>query len=300
MDEQPFLKKKLTVCHKPYQIQNLLGEGSHATVWRARAMLYPHNEIALKIARATQGIAHERVQNEIWFLKEIAHPSIPPMLDHGVVEQHLWFAMPIFEPLQISLASKGRTTQVLLNDIRSEGYPARAAEVPLELRTRTAVGVLSDIGTVIAYLSGTGIIHADISPGNIMEKRGSLVHKQYVLADWGATALLNRYPAEAFGSLHFTAPERLLGQVGSKSDLFSLGVTCFYILTGNVPYHGKTGEEYYMDVASREGLAPSDITSGISSNIDRLVRDLICWRPEDRPEPEDVVRRMEKIRANFA
>lgn len=296
MEAQAFLKKKLSIGRKPYQIQSMLGEGSHATVWRAQALLYPHDEIAIKIARASAGIAHERVQNEIWFLKEIVHPNIPRMLEHGVYEQHVWFAMSIFDHLQIGFSSKGKMTQVLVSDIRSEGYPKRAQEVPLEQREKTAIGVLADIGTVISYLSGTGIIHADISPGNVMEKRGSVMRKQYVLTDWGATALLNRYPSEAFGSLHFTAPERLLGQVGSKSDLFSLGVVGFYILTGCVPYHGKTGEEYYMNVANHEGIAPSDLVPGISSALDRIVRDLICWRPEDRLDPEDLVRRMEKIR----
>lgn len=289
-------QKTITVKQKLYQILHCLGEGSHATVWFARAQFYPHDEITVKVAKAKEGIAHERLQNEIWFLKEISLPHIPPLLDHGTLDGHLWLAMPVFQKLQLSFPGKDQIIQVDVSDIRPQGYPSQASTIPFTYRQKLAVDVLADISKVIAYLAGTGIVHADISPGNIMEKRGSVVSKQYVLTDWGAAALIYRYPSESFGSLHFTAPERLLGQIGHKSDLFSLGVTTFYILTGTVPYGGSSGEEYYLQSVAKDEISPAAFIHEVAPPLDKLIRDLIRHHPEDRPEPMEVCKRIDKIR----
>ena len=296
MEPNQYLNKKVTIKQKQYQIQRYIGEGSHATIWGVKAMFYPQDEVIVKVAKAATGITQERVQNEIWFLKEIVHPHIPQLLDHGYLDKCLWLAMPVFEQLNLTFSYKGKLVKVLVSDTRSDGYPKKADKIPIEHREKMAVAVLSDIGKVIAYIAGSGIIHADISPGNIMEKRGSFITKQYVLTDWGAASLIHRYPEEAFGSLNFTAPERLKGQVGSKSDLFSLGVVVFYILTGKVPYPGAFGEEYYLSAVGRDGACPSDYVTGLSSGLDKVIRDLIRFQPQDRPEPDEVCRRIEKLR----
>lgn len=294
-DSGKFLHKTISLQGRQYQIQERIGEGSHSTVWLVRERFYPHQELTVKIARETQGIARERVENEIWFLNEIRHPNIPEFLGQGDLDGHLWVAMPVFQSLSIAASVRGKFHKIPVSDIRSEGYPRLASKVPLEQREKMAAAVLGDIGKVISYIAGTGIVHADISPGNIMEKRGSVVQKQYILTDWGASALIHRYPQDSFGSLHFTAPERLFGQVSHKSDLYSLGITCYYILTGTIPYAGQTGELYYLSVVDRDGAAPSDQAPGIFSPLDKLIRDMIRHKSEDRPEPEDVCRRIDKV-----
>lgn len=295
MDKSEFLQKTILLQQRQYQIQHLLGEGSHATVWCARERFYPHQEITIKIARDIGGIAHERVQNEIWFLKEIRHPHIPEFLGEGFLNQHLWLAMPMFQSLRLSFSNRGNLQYVMVSDISPKGYPQIASAIPLKYREKMAVAVLSDISKVIEYIAGTGIVHADISPSNIMEK-GTALNRQYVLTDWGASALIHRYPENSFGSLHFTAPERLLGNVGHKSDLFSLGVTCFYIVTGTVPYCGTNGEQYYLNTVERDGIAPSDFVDRVFSPLDRLIRDMIHHHVEQRPEPRDICKKIEKIR----
>ena len=129
-----------------------------------------------------------------------------------------------------------------------------------------------------------------------MIKKGSVLNREYILTDWGATALIHRYPEESFGSLHFTAPERLWGQVGYKSDLFSLGIVSFYILTGTVPYDGENGEEYCRNVIEKDGISPSEKIPQIPSGLDKIVRDLIRHSPQARPEPSDISKRIEKLK----
>ena len=97
-------------------------------------------------------------------MKEIKHANIPRLLDHGKWEGYLWLAMPTFLPLHVNIPLEGKLERVEMSDVGMEGYPKKAKSIPLELRQKIAVEVLSDIGQVIAYISGTGIVHADISP----------------------------------------------------------------------------------------------------------------------------------------
>lgn len=280
---------------KKYQIQNKLGEGSHATVWEAHHIFYPYNSLTIKVAKDKKQVAFERVQNEIWFLKEVSYPNIPKLLDYGTYKNYIWLAIPTLKELSITMPIYTKPELIKISDISPEGYPKFAARVPFVLRERVAIQILRDIGKVISYLSGTGIVHADITPLNIMENRGSIVDKTYYLTDWGATAMIHRYPEQTFGSLHFTAPERLLGNIGIKSDLFSLGVTAFYILTGTIPYPGTTGELYYLSVSKNDTIAPSDLEKDVNPNLDKLIKDLIRFKEVDRPQPEDLCKRIDKI-----
>jgi serine/threonine protein kinase len=287
-----FANKALIIRGRQYQIQSLIGEGSHSTVWCAQGRFYPHDTITVKIAKDKDGIAHERVENEIFFLKEVSHPHIPPLLDYGAIADYLWLAMPLYQKLTIHLPRRARLVKIPVADIRPQGYPSYVEKIPLQYREAIVLGVLADIGAVIFYLAGTGIVHADISPGNVMEKIGSLVKKHYFLTDWGASALIHRYPANTFGSLHFTAPERLLGEIDPKSDIFSLGVTSFYILTGRVPYGGENGEIYYRNAVERDGISPSEICPGITSSLDKLIRDMIRHNPQHRLDAKELRRKV--------
>ncbi len=291
-------KKTFFIAQKPYQIIQSIGAGSHASIWLARGVFYPHNEIIIKIAHETKGITAERVQNEIWFLKELKHDNIPPLLDEGITNGYIWLSQPLYQKLSISYIDTEDNVRKIAypEKVEQEGYAAIAKKIPFSLREQTTLDIIQDISLALQYIAGTGIIHADISPGNIMEKRGSIIKKQCILIDWGASALMYRYPEKSFGSLHFTAPERLFGEVCIKSDLFSLGIVCFYILTGLVPYTGENGELYYSSTIQNDGVAPSWFVSEINHNLDKLIQDMIRCLPEDRPDSDEVARRAQRIK----
>lgn len=290
-----FSEKKILVKGKPYQISSVLGQGSHAIVYKAQTLYYPKEEITIKVSREKEGTPRERLENEAWLLKELSHENIPPLLDSGNMDGYLWIAMPVYQKLSLAMAAQGKVENFYPDDFEANGYPEKASQIPLSIREKTTIAVLSNIAQVISYISGTGIVHADISPGNIMEKKGSLLSKSYILTDWGASALIHRYPAKSFGSLHFTAPERLLGEIGIKSDLFSLGIVCFYLLTGSVPYSGETAELYYLTAIERDGVSPSAVEKTINPSLDKIIRDLIRYKPSDRLEPQEVVKKIQKL-----
>ncbi len=288
--------KTFTIQGKQYKTTQVIGEGSHAHVWCARATSYPHDEITIKIAKEDD-VAKQRVQNEIRFLKEVQHSNIPELLESGVGPTP-WFAMPLLEKLHVSIPKGGQLQKYDISDTREKGYPSQASSIPFEYRQKVAIAALVDISSVIAYISGTNIVHADINPTNILAS-GSLIKKNYLLTDWGATALIHEYPDSTFGTLQFTAPERLFGEVSIKSDLFSLGVTIFYILTGKVPYQGKNGEEYYTSIIMEDNMSPCIFEKKTISSLDRLIRELIQKKPENRPGAPEAYKRIEKISAKY-
>lgn len=289
-------KRNFSIAGIPYQVQSLLGAGSHAGVWLARGLFYPYPELTIKIAHETTGACYECVKNEIWFLKQMKHDHIPPLLETSISDGYIWFAMPLYQKLTISIPDAGKLLHFYPEEIDCNGYQIKFSQIPFRIREQATWHILADMSKVIAYIAGTGIVHADISPCNIMEKRGSMVRKQYVLTDWGASFLLHNFPEKAFGSLHFTAPERLMNKITIQSDVFSLGVTCFYILTGRVPYVGNDGKEYYCNTIECDGFRVSALVKEVNPNLDKLIRDMIRHHPNLRPEPADLLPRLERIK----
>ncbi|BBM85676.1 protein kinase domain-containing protein [Candidatus Uabimicrobium amorphum] len=287
--------KTFVVNQRKHRVKEKIGEGSHAVVWLAEAIFYPHDAITIKTAK-DDSVAKERIKNEIEVLKELHHPNVPQML----ARDKEWFAMPHLRSVHVSLPDKGRIAEYDISNLNLEtGYPHHAKNIPLKYRENLAIRVIEDVANVIEYIASTGVIHADISPGNIMESRGSLINKKYLLTDWGATVLVNEVAEESFGSLHFVAPERFVDSAETKSDLYSLGAVAFYILTGTIPYPGNSGEEYYLNTAIYDGVSPADIEKDILPSLARLIAKLVRKEPKDRPLPEEVLRKIQKIKQKF-
>lgn len=291
------MKNKIFIINnRKYRIQKIIGEGSHSIVWVALALFYPHDEITIKIAKKDY---QERVKSEILFLKEISHKNIPSILQ--VDEKNLtWFAMPYLQSIKVSIPEKGKLKEhdISLLDLES-GYPSIAKKIPLLYRQKLAVRILEDIGKVMEYIASGNIVHADISPSNIMESRGSLVTKRYFLTDWGAMMYTQKPQESSFASLHFAAPERFIGVANTKSDLYSLGAVAFYILTGTIPYPGKTQEEYYLNTVIYDGVSPIDLESNMFSALAKLVSKLLRREPKLRPKANELCRKITKIKAKI-
>ena len=291
-------KKTFVVNNRKFRTHKIVGEGSHAVVWLAQALFYPHDEITIKIAKDNEA-GHECLKNEIAFLKEAHHPNIPPLLEIDSENAH-WFAMPYLQSIKASIPTKGKLTEydISLVDLET-GYPSIAKKIPLVYRQKLTLRILEDIGAVICYVSSGDIVHADISPSNIMESRGSLVTKRYFLTDWGAMLYAQKHQEDSFASIHFAAPERFTGTANAKSDLYSLGAVAFYILTGTIPYPGKNQEEYYLNTVIYDGVSPSDVEKDIVSALAKLISKLLRREAKLRPGAEELCKKVGKIKAKL-
>lgn len=132
--------------------------------------------------------------------------------------------------------------------------------------------VLMEISSILRFVHEQCIIHRDIKPCNIMRRREG---GQLVLIDFGVAKLLKqgnlKRPVTLVGSPEYMAPEQAQGKVVNSSDLYSLGVTCMFLLTGRSPLelYSPANDYWYWREALPEGKHLSD---RLGSVLDRLLQ----------------------------
>lgn len=280
-----FQNKKIKINKQPYIFEKQIGQGSHAQIWIAKAHFYPYQQIIIKVAQTPQNTPAERVLNESKYLQSFRSVHIPKLLDYGHWNGYPWLAMPIYQPLTLYFKEDNKIQTTTPEDFTH--YPENVSKVDLKTRENVVTDIIHQIGTVLSLLAEANTIHADISPGNIMENTQSHLEKHYILTDFGATYHLQSPPIKTYGSLHFTAPERFLGKPHITSDVFSLGSLCYYILTGTTPYFGKDSKEYCLNALERDEISPMSQIPEINPTLNKQIQEMIRYKPENRPDPRE-------------
>jgi len=216
-----------------FDIERAIGQGGMGTVYLARDRQLDR-PVALKVLPAEytqQSDLRERFLRETRTAAAFSHPNIVPVFsieDHGDV---LAYAMGFVE---------GETLAELV---------ARGGPMPV----RDVVRVLQDIGYALAYAHGRGVVHRDIKPDNIMIERAT---GRALLMDFGisrsvktsalktdtSTALTR--VGEVVGTPEFMSPEQAAGdELDGRSDLYSLGLTAWFALTGQSAMAGENTQK---------------------------------------------------------
>ena len=230
----------------PYRMDTVLGEGGMGMVWLAsRADGLYQRQVALKLLRP--GLADPglrlRFSREREILAKLEHPNIARLLDAGVgSEGQPYLALEYVEGIAIT------------------DY-CQAHEVSVEARLKLFLQVCDAVSHAHANL----IVHRDLKPSNILVTPGGEVR----LLDFGIAKLLDdpgqaaplhpRTEVRAF-TLHYAAPEQVRGEtVTTRTDVYSLGVVLYEILTGSKPYRlrRQTDAEWEQAILAVEPLKPS-------------------------------------------
>jgi serine/threonine-protein kinase len=205
-----------------YRLISLIGKGGFAEVWLAE-QLNLNRQVAVKvIPEVPQDLADqhyiERFTREAKAVAQLDHSSILPVIDYGNAGGYLYIVTPYV---------RGGSLQKRLNH---ESLPRAEA---LAIFERVLEGV--------AYAHQHGIVHRDLKPGNI------LLHSdgRAVIADFGVAKIENdtltlTQNGMILGSPEYMAPEQLMGYAEYRSDLYSMGIILYQLLTGRVPFTGPT------------------------------------------------------------
>jgi tRNA A-37 threonylcarbamoyl transferase component Bud32 len=205
-----------------------IGEGSFGAVYRARDAKL-QREVALKLlwtAEADAPSSSSRALKEARLLARVRHPNVATVYGADQIGGRVGLWMELV---------KGRT----LADLRRTQGPFGAREAAL-------VGL--DLCRALAAVHGAGLLHGDVKAHNVMREEGG----RTVLMDFGTgkdlsqdRARRHRGPADDFsGTPLYLAPEVFEGQTRTKAtDIYSLGVLLFHLVTGSYPVEGRTREE---------------------------------------------------------
>ncbi len=185
---------------------------------------------------------------ESQYLKELGnHPQIPALIDSGVDEDGPWIMQEYVpgENLEQFLAQHGSFSE---------------AEI---------IGLLKSLLPVLKFIHENHSIHRDVKPANVIFHRGL-----YYLVDFGASKHVSETvlgkTGTTIGSAGYAAPEQMFGKAGFSSDIFSLGVTCIYLLTGMQPF-----DLFDMSIGgwNWRGSLPKDkmVSEGLGQILDKML-----------------------------
>ena len=257
----------------PYTLLDLLGEGGMGRVFKAHQKRLGR-DVALKIIRREKlnhPAAEARFNQEVEALAKMTHPNVVTVFDADVVEGVHYYSMELID---------GTDLTKMVRDRGPLPFPEACEYV-----RQAAMG--------LQHAHEKGLVHRDIKPSNILVSRNGKVVK---LVDLGLARLMEapggeeagRLTVEGFviGTPDFLAPEqaRNPATVDIRADIYALGGTLFYILTGKVPFDGANATEKLMRHCTSP--IPSARTSrpDLPPHLDHIIAWCLAKRPEDRPQ----------------
>ena len=226
--------------------------------------------------------------NEARVLGHLDHANIIPIFDAFLSED----GRPVYTMREISGTSLGRI-------IAMETKSGDATPIALD-RTLTIVAQLAE---ALAHAHARGVIHLDLKPQNIIV----LAHDEVVLVDWGSARVfapdrhaskLDDHPelqhlAQApeeddsllIGTPRYMSPEQTespRSSLGPASDVFSLGIIFYQMLTGELPFHGASLEELLFHIRETDPFEPRKLDRGIPRRLSAIVMRMLAKSPADR------------------
>jgi serine/threonine protein kinase len=218
--------------------------------------------VALKVARDLQDGERQPVDMFQRFLQEyeiaqrINSPAVVRLHDLGVSDEHAWLVMEYFE----------------LGDLRRR---MRASLAP-----REALRLAAAIARSLATVHGAGVLHRDLKPGNIMLRNdGSVALIDFGLSKDLALALDLTDTGTIFGTPHYMSPEQGHAEaLDARSDLYSLGVILFEMLTGEKPYRAENP----MAIVYKHRKEPIPQLPAQCEAVQPLLERLLAKTPADR------------------
>jgi serine/threonine protein kinase/Tol biopolymer transport system component len=254
-----------------YEVIRELGRGGMATVFLARDVKHKR-DVAVKVVhpRVTSALAAGHFLHEIEVVAQLQHPHIVPLYDSGEADGSLYYVMPY----EAGLSLRERVV--------------RDGQLPID----DVVQILRDVCEALSYAHERGIIHRDIKPDNVL-----LSGRHAMVADFGvakaasdaAVPSADAVPRIALGTPAYMPPEQIQSNanIDHRADIYSVGVLSYELLTGRLPFDGKTRDEILS--AHLESL-PEPLgahRSDIPVSLGELVMKSIEKNPDDRWQSAD-------------
>ncbi|MBP1705849.1 MAG: serine/threonine protein kinase with sensor(s), partial [Chloroflexi bacterium] len=246
-----------------YRLVELLGQGGMATIYRAQDAQLAR-EVAIKLLRPEYGSDPDfvaRFRQEAQAAASLSHPGIVAVYDFGTDAAGPYLVMELVD---------GEDLGALLR--RNGPLPARQA-----------ARLVAEVARALEAAHARGLVHRDVKPGNIMITRSG----QVKVADFGiarawADARVT-LPGVTLGSVHYFSPEQALGEATTPaSDVYSLGIVLYELLTGRRPWEGDSAASVAMARISAPAPVVSDVRPNVPPALEAIDRKALAPDPAAR------------------
>jgi serine/threonine-protein kinase len=250
-----------------YRIQRKLGAGGMADVYLAEDQELGRR-VAIKILNgrhANDDQFIERFRREAKNAAALNHPNIVSIYDRGEAEDTYYIAMEFLD---------GRTLKELI--------VSRGA-APINVAIEYARQILS----ALRFAHRHGIVHRDIKPHNVLvDAEGRVKVTDFGIARAGTSQMTET--GSIVGTAQYLSPEQARGgEVDPRSDLYSLGVVLYELLTGKTPFDGDTPVEIAMKHLSNAPKPPSKLRPDVPPELDKVVLRALAKNPDERYQSAD-------------
>ena len=237
-------------------------------VWRARDTVL-HRDVAVKVLDGETALLRRMaIQTEALAAAKLAHAHVARVFDYGESE---------VEP--------GRLAPFVVMELL-EGTPLSRATLPMP--PALAFQICAQVAAALAAAHAQGVVHRDVKPGNIMLTADGVKVFDFGIAAEAGTLDEATNPNEVIGTPTYMAPERLTdAAVTPATDVYSVGVLLYRLLTKNLPWNAKTPIEI---VAAHVAQPPADLPDfpGMPAAVVNLYRRCLAKDPYERPPASEV------------
>jgi serine/threonine-protein kinase len=240
----------------PYRLIKHLQQGGMSTV-------YLGCHILTKAFVAIKVVDSYSVDLNMWYREReitqaLEHEHIVPCLDAGQYGRYHYLVMPYL---------RGGTLEDMLNGSK---LPLKEVSIILEQLT-----------SALAYIHTLGLLHRDIKPANILFDQDNNLY----LTDFGIVSWLGEKPghdSHMMGTPHYVAPEIFDGHMDVRSEVYSVGILLYQMLTGYLPFDGRSNQKICRHQRETRPLAPSFFNPSLPRSVEQVILSALEKDPRHR------------------
>merc|ERR1719384_61174 len=275
-DAEPSSKSKKYDVHKRYQFRRTLGKGASCRVVEAIDKEDKTKKLAIKIMSKERAICQTLYEHEVAILSKIQHKNIVQYID-GTEDESNYYVLT-------GLCEGGELFDRIVNP-------------EFKITEKVAASLIQDMLRSLEYLHGLNIVHRDLKPENFVFESNDN-DANIVLIDFGCAKQVEdeKEYKDLVGTVYYLAPELAAqssrvsktGKVLKCSDIWSIGVIAYVMLTGRPPFKGRTNKDIFTRIIKDQLQFPNDVE--LSDGFKDFVRKALVKNPHKRLSIEDALR----------
>ena len=259
MDTEKYIGRLLD---NRYEILEVIGTGGMAVVYKARCHRL-NRLVAIKILKDDLSQDEEfrrRFHAESQAVAMLSHPNIMSVYDTSATDEADYIVMELIEGITLKQYMEKKGT----------------------LNWKETLHFAMQIAKALEHAHSRGIVHRDIKPHNVMVLKNGSVK----VTDFGIARIMsksNTLTREALGSVHYISPEQAKGgRVDNRSDIYSLGVVMYEMMTGRPPYDGESPVAVAIQHINGGATMPSVLNPNIPGGLEQIIMKAMAQEPSDR------------------